>query len=248
MKFLLIIFPTIFMVVWSILASWLAPMAWGKIIEYSFYAAGGITVGILIKIYNERLAKKFTCPPPTIGTFKQFTGGLLLGLIISFLSAFLFWLIEQPDVTLNVDLNKSLFRFLGSISPAVAEEFSFRGTIVHFARFFWGTPAGLASGSLPFGLLHLIGRFFGSPVDALQVIGISVAGLMLSLSYLRFGLLNAIAIHWIWNSLVGTWSDIFQLPKGKGIALLEGAWTTSLVLAIFCLIFWFLPNIKTRSS
>jgi hypothetical protein len=77
------------------------------------------------------------------------------------------------------------------IPPALTEEADFRLGIV-------GAVA-LAAGSLPFGLLHLIDLFYGVPVDFSQVIGIVLAGLMLSALYLRFGLWAAIGAHYGWN-------------------------------------------------
>ena len=101
---------------------------------------------------------------------------------------------------------------------------------------------GLMSGSLPFGLIHLVGRLLGKPVGVLHVIGVTAAGLLLSLAYLRFGLMFAIGVHWIWNSLCGTWVSIFGLPKNGGVQMIEGAWTTVLVLLLFVAIIYFLPG------
>ena len=110
---------------------------------------------------------------------------------------------------------------------------------MHFASVYWGSMWGVAAGSIPFGLIHIFGMFFGNPVTLQQVVGVSIAGGLLSLLYLRFGLISAIGCHWMWNSLCTQWVKVLGIPKQGGVQYIEGAWTTSIILGILYLLLLF---------
>jgi hypothetical protein len=115
------------------------------------------------------------------------------------------------------------------------EEIVFRAGIVHSTFQLFGQAAGLASGSIPFGILHLAGLLFGQSVTTAQIFGISLAGLMLSLMYFRFGILGASATHLTWNALIGGWLNVYGLTDRAGVtSALEGSWVTCAVLTLAC--------------
>jgi membrane protease YdiL (CAAX protease family) len=193
---------------------------------------------------NTWFANKTLVHKTVHGSIKDFAIGLIVGLLASLMAghalAFMFdhsidYSAFQVDLALNLTAN---------IFPATIEEVAFRGGLVHFASAYWGPLVGLGSGSVPFGLLHLFGAVFGHPVTFQHVIGVSMAGLLLSLLYLRFGLLSAISCHWIWNVLCSQWVTVLRIPKRGGVQYIEGAWTTTWRFSFF--VFWFGYTPKRR--
>ncbi len=123
---------------------------------------------------------------------------------------------------------------LANVFSSVNEEVVFRGGIVHATTQIWGLAAGLGAGSLPFGILHLVGILFGQSVSVSQMLGISLAGLMLSLVYFRFGLLGAVACHLAWNSFVQGWMAVYGIGGNEAVSAFEGSWVTCVVLIVSC--------------
>src|SRR5690606_22844037 len=121
----------------------------------------------------------------------------------------------------------------------------FRGGIVHTTTRIWGKWAGLASGSVPFGLLHMVDILFGNSITPIHVFGIILGGLLLSLIYLRLGLFAAIACHYIWNVLATRWQ------KGYGLADMgdfEGSWVACVVLLLVTLALWKAPKLDPKAE
>ena len=181
-------------------------------------------------------------PPPRVGTFGGLLMGLALGMTASAAAGFLvsmgadvqpidgFWRAITPE------------RILGMVNPAVLEEAAMRGGVVHILDARFGYLAGLTGGSLPFGVLHLAGALFGQPVSFAHVIGTAAAGLFLSLIYLRWGLLGAMACHWIWNVLAGPWTVALGLEGRGGTIAFEGAWQTTVVLLALSFLVHVVPS------
>jgi membrane protease YdiL (CAAX protease family) len=169
--------------------------------------------------------------------------GLVIGLAISATTGISFGISQGYPFHWENLFNNLAMNALGHASPALTEEIVFRAGIVHSTLLLFGKLAGLASGSIPFGILHLAGLLFGQSVTPAQVLGISLAGLMLSLMYLRFGILGAFATHLTWNTLVGGWINVYGLTdRGSAVSALEGSWVICLVLSIVCAILFFSPN------
>lgn len=168
-----------------------------------------------------------------LGAWRVLGLGLLCGVILSFACGLVFgWTSSPatPDWTLlGYELHR---RFLGNILPAFGEEIAFRATFVHLFAQISGLFGSLLSGSLPFGLLHLLGRLLGEPVDLQQIVGVSLGGLLLSALYLRFGLFAAIGCHWAWNAFASQWVRVYGLSLESGINEFEGASSTILVLLV----------------
>jgi len=170
------------------------------------------------------LAGKAGVCAPAAGSLTGLFSGAGLGVLVSLASGALYYAARRPALTAQSAKNMAVSG-IANVSSALIEETSFRGGVVHFAAAFWGAPAGLLGGSAPFGLLHLLGRLWGTPVDLMHVLGTAMAGLLLSAVYLRWGLLPAIGVHWAWNSLCAFWVPLFGLGE-TGAVNFEGAPTT----------------------
>ena len=169
--------------------------------------------------------------PMKFGCGCSFLYGAVAALAVSGLSGLLYSVFAGTGADWTAASHLLGARLLGNTSPALVEEVGFRGGVVHLLAQYFGNWAGLFGGSVPFGVLHLVGRLFGHPIDLAHVIGVSLGGLLLAVLYLRFGLWAAVSCHWLWNTLCSTWVDVLSLPKKGGVQLFEGAWTTSAVLA-----------------
>ena len=109
-----------------------------------------------------------------------------------------------------------------------------------------------AVGSIPFGLVHLIDKLVGKEVLAVRVIGLILAGLLLSLLYLHYGLWAAIGCHWIWNvfsdnlvkSMAVGLNWICQILRGQFLHSLP----TSIVLLIMIAALVVIDRLRQKSS
>lgn len=208
----------------------------------------GIIIFIGLVILIRGLAEFAEVPIPSFGGGRFVWLGMLVGLLLSISSGFLF------SATHGQSLNWSSFwpalptSAISQISHAMTEEAVFRFGIVAGAASLGGTLTGILAGSLPFGVLHLLNRFFGAPVDAQQVVGIIVAGVLLSLLYLRYGLWATIGCHYVWNCLSILWVDGMQMERSSGITAFEGAWSTSALTAICCLIVIYISKGRKRQT
>jgi membrane protease YdiL (CAAX protease family) len=172
--------------------------------------------------------------PPVIGGVASLTIGAVVGLLVSAASGGLYYLVHRPELARPLATALRPSRFISNLGPASLEEVGFRAGVVQLLSSVWGTLAGLLGGSVPFGVLHLLGVLFGRPPSLTHVIGVSAAGWLLSLLYLQCGLLSAVACHWVWNSLASFWFRAFQLPAKTAQIQFEGAWTTDAVLLLTC--------------
>jgi membrane protease YdiL (CAAX protease family) len=197
------------------------------------YTGLGMFVCIGIYLLISRSLKP-SMRPMYVGGLSSLLWGLLIGLFVSACSGIGFGLMNGYSFQFENIVQELHLKALGSLFPALSEEIVFRGGIVEGIRQLFGSYAGLAAGSVPFGILHLVGIFFGSTVTAAQILGISLAGLMLSLVYLRFGILGSVGCHLVWNSLVSGWIKVYGITDKTAVSALEGSWATCIVLAMTC--------------
>ncbi|MBT3982273.1 MAG: CPBP family intramembrane metalloprotease [Bacteriovoracaceae bacterium] len=231
-KLFSLLIPVVLIVVFSIVSE-LIVKSFGKTWPtYALLPTLGLLFSFITYLGFKKLSILQTIRPMKIGTPRGLASGVALGVIVSCLSAYLFYLTKSPSVDLSLVWKDLHLRLIGNIFPASVEEVTFRGGLVHYLFSYWGKNIGLLGGSLPFGIIHLVGRFFGNPVDLAHVIGVSVAGFSLSLLYLEYGLLPAIGFHLVWNSLCSQWVSVFSIPRKGGVQMIEGHWTTSLVLIL----------------
>jgi len=218
-------------VVGEILRKWL-----GTTLYSMFLISGsGCLFSILFLKCLGRLARQTSIPKPNFGTLRGLVIGLCFGLGASLCSGISFSLINHQPIIFSSFWDGAFYRFVGNVFPASVEETAFRGGVVHFVSAYLNTTWGVVVGSVPFGALHFFGRLFGNPVTFQHALGVSVAGLLLSLLYLRFGLVSAFGCHWVWNALCIQWVKAMSLPSHGGAQMFEGAWTTTAVLV--CLSF-----------
>jgi membrane protease YdiL (CAAX protease family) len=217
---------------------------WARILTY---ATLGIVISLIFAMIIRRLGDwaKIEIQTPEFYfpvAAKKFALGIGIGLWISIVSGFAFAQFENFPINWELFSQGIPVRIVASVSPATTEEVIFRYGIVQGANALAGVGVAAAAGSIPFGLIHLVNNLIGHEISLLQSLGVVIGGLLLTLLYLRFGLLTAIACHLAWNSLASAWVDALSLPKGPGMAMFEGAWSTSLVLLVGCLLLFFIPK------
>lgn len=216
--------------------------------EMKIFATASLGLILFVALLKtiEKLGPSSSVPIAKYGSLSGLFFGLVLGTLISISAAFLLSKTNNLDMSWDRFRDQLPFSATGSIAPATVEEAVFRFGIVHGTTVLAGPVYGLMAGSLPFGAGHLLNRLAGQPVTFQQVIGITVAGLLLSLMFLRFGLWASVGCHFAWNALAGPWVKGFGLPPAEGISSLEGAWTTSLVLGLACVVLLLLYKRKTE--
>ena len=99
---------------------------------------------------------------------------------------------------------------LFEVRPTLIEEIAFRFGLAFFALKFYGRVAAMIAGSIPFGLLHLLNFLSGQPIQWDYILGTGIAGLFLTMVFLRFNLAASIATHFTWNVLATLSSITFS--------------------------------------
>jgi len=198
--------------------------------------SGLFSAGILY-LFPYFISRWYHFSLPSFGSSKGLILGLAVGLLVSCASGLLYWQVQRPTGVDFTKLKENLpRRALANLATAAMEEMGCRGGTAWMLSATFGKLAACAGGSIPFGVAHFAGKLLGLPVTMAQVAGCILAGLLLTLLYLRFGLLSALTCHWAWNSLCGGWCKTLGLAD---TAAFEGAWTTDLTLGIVCLTLWF---------
>jgi hypothetical protein len=232
----LYIFPFLFMLAVGSLLQWFTQKMDPGFIRTAVYAGFSFVIAMAISIMVRRTQLSLKIAPFLWGKPSSLFWGLAIGLTISAVSGIGFGLTQGHQFLWENLSNNLPMNVLGQSSPALIEEIVFRAGIVHSTLYLFGKAAGLASGSAPFGILHLAGLLFGQSVTTMQILGISLAGLMLTFVYFRFGILGAFATHLTWNALVGGWIKVYGVTdRAAAVSALEGSWITCLVLAVTCI-------------
>jgi len=199
------------------------------------YAVLSLFVALGVSLIINKSQAALNMRPFFWGNISSLGWGLVIGLTVSAASGIGFGIWQGYPFHWEKIFDGFPLNILRQSSPALIEEIVFRAGIVHSTFLLFGKVAGLASGSIPFGILHLAGLLFGQSVTTAQIFGISLAGLMLSLIYFRFGILGAFATHLTWNALVGGWINIYGLAdRAAAVSALEGSWLTCAVLTLAC--------------
>ena len=220
----------------SVLAEkWLSKLKKTRQASMVYTAVGSGLAFIIVRVI-QALAIEMDVALPLIGRHTGLLVGCFWGFIVSLASAGLFHHTRQPSPIPPWKSDGLDIKMFANVFPAAIEEAAFRGGVVHFLNILFGKGAALLGGSIPFGLVHLVGRLFGRQVNRAQVVGVSLAGLVLSLLYLHAGLLSAIGFHWTWNVACVHRVLIFSLPQENGVELIESHWTTLVTLAAFTLL------------
>lgn len=202
----------------------------------------GILVSGCIYLFLQKSYAKMAMSPVLMGGIVSLLWGLLIGLFISFASGIGFAVVSGYGLSFGKIFTNLHINSVANLSPALLEEFVFRGGMVELTTNLLGRAAGLGIGSVPFGILHLLGKLFGNPVTLAQVLGISLAGLMLSLVYIHFGISGAFACHWVWNSLVANWVRVYETSDKVTVNAIEASWVTcAVLLAVSLVLFLNLP-------
>jgi membrane protease YdiL (CAAX protease family) len=243
-KFVLFLIPIIGLIIaGSCIAVFIAPMSPG-LTRAILTATLGIIFSLLLFYFIEFIFRKASINKIIGIKLRNIFFGLILGLAVSFFCGIGFLITHNYTIQWLMLVHNLHIRILNNISPALLEEIVFRHGIVHAGYVIFGEKIALILGSIPFGLLHLIGIFFGQPVGMLQVIGISLGGLLLSYTYIEWGLGAVVGLHLIWNTFSVQWSEAFGIDIKSGPAQIEGSFSTIVILALTCLIFIIYRNRK----
>ncbi len=192
-------------------------------------------VGLVVILTAVRwIASRLQVSAPMVTGWRSLAIGLAVGLLLSITCGLIFRFLHGESSATTFFATIQPTGFLRNLGPALIEEASMRAGVVHLLNGLHGPWAGLAGGSLPFGLLHIFGRLFGNPVGISLVIGTTASGLLLSILYLRFGFWAAFGCHWIWNSLARAWVMYAGITSRDGIQQFEGAPETVIVLVVAC--------------
>ena len=228
-KILAIIVPIVLVIIISIIQENLFKSISDKRIKAILYIMSGLVGSFLIYRFILYSSIKTGCNTLYFGSYKGLLLGIVVGVCISIFSGLFYFLANQPKLNIPAFHKNLEISVIANMSPAIVEEFGFRGGVVHFLQSYYGKMVGLAGGSISFGIVHIIGRMFGNPVGISHITGVTIAGLLLSLLYMKYGLFSAIGCHWIWNSLCNPICRMFGIPDKGGTQVFEGAWTTILV-------------------
>jgi membrane protease YdiL (CAAX protease family) len=234
-KFALIIIPLILFLATSLLLPIAIRRLPPGLIGVSVVAFGGILVAFCLSYAIEALCLTAGVPQPNFGMLAGLAKGAAIGLSVSLVAGFSFQLVAAHQSAWSKLIDDLHLPMLLHVFPAANEEVTFRYGIVHAVGAMFGTKYSLLAGSVPFGLLHFLGRLFGNPANLQQVLGASLGGLLLSIIYVRYGgLLACVACHWIWNTMGEQWVKVYALNPKLGASTFEGAWTTAAVLVVAC--------------
>lgn len=164
----------------------------------------GILFPYVIYILNNLYFKKIGLTPPPLlrlnsKLLKNIIIGFSLGLLALYLSGLLFYF-QTNDIT-NFLFKVSFPLVVFNILTAIGEEIIFRGTLLNFFVQKRNQYTGLIISSLLFAAIHLLNMLMGQEVSISFLLTLTLAGLFLGLIYLNFGLVSAIATHYIWNLL-----------------------------------------------
>lgn len=235
-RYLWVFVPVILMLAFTVAMELLVSATTSAWVKGIVAGLTGMVGAVVIFFVLRRVTVRLHIPAPEIRKgFRNAAVGLAVGLLVSIICGLLFRLLNGEGEADSFVATVQPVRFVQNLGPALIEEASMRAGVVHMLNGWHGPWAGLAGGSLPFGLLHIFGRIFGNPVGVAHVIGTTVSGLLLSILYLRFGFWAAFACHWAWNSLAGTWVRYAGITSRDGMQQFEGAVATVAVLIIACL-------------
>lgn len=192
--------------------------------------ATGLIFGSLLFFVIVRTQRAFSIDR----TRDHFSSSTLYGLIygiIAILTSVSFILWGSDWRVENLSMSNIVNQLLFQIRPAVIEEVGFRYGIVVFALVFFGRTSALIVGAVPFGILHLLNFISGQPIYWEYIFCTAVAGLFLTLVFLRHGLGAAILAHYTWNVCAAVFSEVLKIPQER----IEGGSATFAVLVGLCL-------------
>ncbi len=224
------IVPLFLMIAAALLLNKIGQSIHNKFLSAALLGFLGLALSIIIYFTIRYFQINRGLQPLVVGNFPNLLIGLSIGVAVSVISGIGYGLANGYSFKFDNLLIGLHINTLMNIFPALCEEIIFRGGLVHIVIQHAGNFWGLAAGSIPFGVLHIIGVLFGQTVTFAQIIGITAAGLMLSLVYVNFGIMGSFACHLVWNSLVGSWIKVYGIESKGAVSALEGSWVTIIVL------------------
>lgn len=241
--FLIFTAPLAIIICGEILVKYTFPSLESDFLKTAFYGGLGVILFAAIYLLNAYAIQLLKLKPVFWGNGVSLLWGLGIGVLVSLVSGVGVGILNGYSLHLSKLFLNFDIKVIGNLYPALTEEVYFRGGVVHVVAQALGQTFGLASGSIPFGVIHIVGAFFGKTVSIAQIVGISLAGLMLSLMYLRFGLLGAISSHLMWNTFVAGWQKVYAVEDENIVSYIEGSWITCCILVVVCVfLYWSRPK------
>lgn len=202
--------------------------------------ANGIGFGLLLFMLCSKVNNAFSIAPFKVYSSKENLWGVLYATFVFTLSL-IFAAVDTDWHFESFVFNKVFDQILFQIRPAIIEEVGFRYGIAGLIFAFFGLVPALVAGSIPFGILHMLNFLSGDPIYWEYIIGTTVAGLFLTLVFLRHGLVAAILAHYTWNVLASTSAEILRIPQEK----IEAGYPTLIILAVVSVwLFWSNQKLK----
>ncbi len=239
MKSLALLAPVILVIVFAVLGEGLGNLLgnspWARAVGA---CCAGVLGGAIILWVHQKI---FGAAAPAWGGPKALGMGLAVGALVSCAAGFAL-ISSAPAPEWSAFWQNIGPRLLGNLGPATLEESGFRGALTQTVLVLWGKTAALGASSIPFGVAHLLGMFFGKPLMLGHILGTTLAGLFLGVTYLRWGLGAAITCHYVWNLMGPGWAQVAGLAPGPGVLALESAPATLAVLALASLAIGLAPK------
>ncbi|GAB1308597.1 CPBP family intramembrane metalloprotease SdpA [Urechidicola sp. KH5] len=133
---------------------------------------------------------------------------LIIKVLIGFALALIILYPTRISKFLDTDNIEYLFvgftlkNFAMAFGASVTEEIIFRGTLLNFFNQKNKKYIGLLISSLMFSFIHLSNTIMGQDISSFNIIFFVMMGVCLGLTYLNFGLVSAIALHFLNNFLI----------------------------------------------
>ncbi len=236
---LIFVFPIVAIVLGEVITKYATASWQSYFVKSVIYGGIGIILFTVICRTNSYAFKVLNLKPIFWGNSYSLFWGIGIGVLISVAAGAGYGISNGFSFQFNKLFLDFGSKLIGNLYPALTEEAYFRSGIVNMLSQMFGQTFGLASGSVPFGVIHVIGVFFGKTITFAQILGISLAGLMLSLVYLRFGLIGAASCHLMWNAFIPGWAKVYGAESKNMVSLIEGSWITCSLLLVACLFLYF---------
>jgi len=178
-------------------------------------AAGIISLLVVAGLFKKLrdLAKPGVYSWDPIHIAKGFIGGF--GMItIPFLIVLLLGMVSIDGITF--DIRKLIYSLLVLLLAAAFEEVLCRSFLLELIRSFFGAWTGVVLSALIFSVGHLA----NDNISIVPMLELLIAGFVLGVFYVKYGLGAAIAFHFIWNFIQGPIYG-FKISGTEGYHLLE---------------------------
>ena len=188
-------------------------------------------------IYTRKFDLKLYFP----GKIINLLYGIIAGLILAIFCAYLFYYVYSPEINTTIISNNRGLSFVKNIYYSVVDEMGFRGAAVYLLHYFFGKGAAIIGGGLAYGIIDTLINVMTNSVSFSYLLIASLFGIFYSITFLRFGLLFCIGLHWGWSFVVGSLNNYF-ITNGVQISsyMFENSITSIILFSIICLVLFYI--------